>query len=168
LRHAELAERSFVVRLVRQDLSLHRLESRLLRRAARTFAEFAKCTSTSRSARSRRRNGRSRKSWRKIRSIISITCVLSGEARSFPRRLAGSRFNPLPVGARTFPGRRLFGARRRDDLAFCEWLVKKPAVAAIQFSAFYESPPSDQRLIRFWLRQERCHLEQAAERLHAL
>ncbi len=34
LRHAELAARSFVVSLVRQDLSLHRLEGWLLHRAA--------------------------------------------------------------------------------------------------------------------------------------
>ena len=56
----------------------------------------------------------------------------------------------------------------RDDLAFCEWLVKEGGVAAIPISAFYESPPAEQRLIRFCFAKSDATLEQAAERLRAL
>ena len=70
------------------------------------------------------------------------------------------------------PTRRLVelgvGCDDRDDLAFCEWLVKEGGVAAIPISAFYESPPADQRLIRFCFAKSDATLEQAAERLRAL
>ena len=56
----------------------------------------------------------------------------------------------------------------RDDLAFCEWLIKQAGVAAIPISAFYETPPADQRLVRFCFAKNDTTLEQAAERLRAL
>jgi methionine aminotransferase len=55
-----------------------------------------------------------------------------------------------------------------DDLAFCEWLVKQGGVAAIPISAFYETPPAGQRLVRFCFAKSDATLEQAAARLKGL
>ena len=51
------------------------------------------------------------------------------------------------------------------DMEFCRWLVREGGVAAIPLSAFYESPPADQRLVRFCFAKSDSILEQAAERL---
>jgi methionine aminotransferase len=82
--------------------------------------------------------------------------------------LAGSKFRPLPVGGAYFQVVDYSALDGRDDLAFCEWLVKEGGIAAIPISAFYESPPVDQRLIRFCFAKSDATLEQAAERLRAL
>jgi methionine aminotransferase len=52
----------------------------------------------------------------------------------------------------------------KDDLTFCEWLIREAGVAAIPVSAFYESPPGS-RLIRFCFAKSDATLEAAAERL---
>jgi len=82
--------------------------------------------------------------------------------------LAGSKFRLPPVGGAYFQIADYSALDDRDDLAFCEWLVKEAGVAAIPISAFYESPPQDQRLIRFCFAKSDATLEQAAERLRAL
>ena len=82
--------------------------------------------------------------------------------------LSGSKFRPLPVGGAYFQVVDYSALDGRDDLAFCEWLVKEGGVAAIPISAFYESPPPDQRLIRFCFAKSDATLEEAAKRLRAL
>jgi methionine aminotransferase len=82
--------------------------------------------------------------------------------------LAGSKFRLPPVGGAYFQIADYSALDDRDDLAFCEWLVKEAGVAAIPISAFYESPPQDQRLIRFCFAKSDATLAQAAERLRAL
>ncbi|MEO7917335.1 MAG: pyridoxal phosphate-dependent aminotransferase [Dokdonella sp.] len=51
------------------------------------------------------------------------------------------------------------------DMEFCRWLVSEVGVAAIPLSAFYESPPPEQRLIRLCFAKSDQILEQAAHRL---
>ncbi|HEY0180826.1 MAG TPA: pyridoxal phosphate-dependent aminotransferase [Dokdonella sp.] len=82
--------------------------------------------------------------------------------------LAGSKFRPLPVGGAYFQVVDYAALDDRDDLAFCEWLVEHAGVAAIPISAFYESPPPQQRLIRFCFAKSDATLAAAAERLRAL
>ena len=50
-------------------------------------------------------------------------------------------------------------------MEFCRWLVREGGVAAIPLSAFYDSPPPEQRLVRFCFAKSDSVLEQAAERL---
>jgi methionine aminotransferase len=52
----------------------------------------------------------------------------------------------------------------KDDLTFCEWLIREAGVAAIPVSAFYETPPNS-RLIRFCFAKSEETLTAAAERL---
>ena len=52
----------------------------------------------------------------------------------------------------------------KDDLNFCEWLVREAGVAAIPVSAFYETPPNA-RLIRLCFAKSDDTLVAAAERL---
>ena len=82
--------------------------------------------------------------------------------------LAGSKFELLPVGGAYFQVADYSALSDKDDLSFCEWLVRNGGVAAIPISAFYESPPPEQRLVRFCFAKSDAVLVQAAERLVAL
>ncbi|MEP7044367.1 MAG: pyridoxal phosphate-dependent aminotransferase [Dokdonella sp.] len=82
--------------------------------------------------------------------------------------LTGTKFKLLPVAGAYFQVVDYSALSDRDDLAFCEWLIKEAGVAAIPISAFYESPPEQQRLIRFCFAKNDATLAQAAERLQAL
>ncbi|WP_300618835.1 pyridoxal phosphate-dependent aminotransferase [Dokdonella sp.] len=86
----------------------------------------------------------------------------------FRELLAGSRFRLLPVAGAYFQVADYSAISDADDLAFCEWLIKQGGVAAIPLSAFYETPPEGQRLVRFCFAKNDATLEQAAERLRAL
>lgn len=55
-----------------------------------------------------------------------------------------------------------------DDVAMCEWLVRERGVAAIPVSVFYETPPANQKLIRFCFAKDDDTLQQAAGRLSTL
>lgn len=82
--------------------------------------------------------------------------------------LARSRFRLLPVSGAYFQIADYSQLSKTDDLSFCEWLAKEGGVAAIPVSAFYETPPEGQRLIRFCFAKNDATLEQAAARLKAL
>ena len=71
----------------------------------------------------------------------------------------------LPVGGAYFQVADYSAMSEADDLAFCEWLIREGGVAAIPISAFYESPPQGQRLIRFCFAKSDATLVAAAERL---
>ena len=74
----------------------------------------------------------------------------------------------LPVGGAYFQVADYSKLSDKDDLSFCEWLVRNGGVAAIPISAFYETPPPEQRLVRFCFAKSDAVLVQAAERLVAL
>jgi methionine transaminase len=99
---------------------------------------------------------------------LDLPAFYQAKRDRFAGLLAASRFGLLPVGGSYFQVVDYSAIDDRDDLAFCEWLVKQAGVAAIPISAFYESPPPDQRLIRFCFAKSDATLEQAAERLRAL
>ncbi|MEO7433644.1 MAG: pyridoxal phosphate-dependent aminotransferase [Dokdonella sp.] len=86
----------------------------------------------------------------------------------FRELLAGSKFTLRPVAGAYFQVADYSALSDADDLAFCEWLATHGGVAAIPLSAFYETPPSGQRLIRFCFAKNDATLEQAATRLRAL
>jgi len=82
----------------------------------------------------------------------------------FRALLADSNFKLLPVGGAYFQLADYSAISDKDDLNFCEWLVREAGVAAIPVSAFYENPP-DAKLIRFCFAKSDETLVAAAERL---
>ena len=99
---------------------------------------------------------------------LELPAFYQAKRDRFRALLAGSKFRLLPVGGAYFQVADYSALDDRDDLAFCEWLIRHAGVAAIPISAFYETPPADQRLIRFCFAKSDATLEQAAERLRVL
>ena len=169
LRHAELAERSFVVSSFGKTFHCTGWKVGYCIAPRALSAEFRKvhqyltfCTFTP-------------AQWafadileKDPQHYLDLPAFYQAKRDRFRELLAGSRFKALPVGGAYFQVVDYSALDDRDDLAFCEWLVKEGGVAAIPISAFYESPPADQRLIRFCFAKSDTTLEQAAERLHAL
>jgi methionine aminotransferase len=169
LRHAELAERSFVVSSFGKTYHCTGWKVGYCVAPRALSAEFRKvhqyltfCTFTP-----------AQVAFAEIlekdpQHYLDLPAFYQKKRDRFRDLLAGSRFRPLPVGGAYFQVVDYSALDGRDDLAFCEWLVKEGGVAAIPISAFYESPPADQRLIRFCFAKSDATLEQAAERLRAL
>ncbi|HUD43498.1 MAG TPA: pyridoxal phosphate-dependent aminotransferase [Dokdonella sp.] len=86
----------------------------------------------------------------------------------FRALLDGSRFRLLPVAGAYFQVVDYSALSDEDDVAYCRRLVREAGVAAIPVSAFYETPPAASRLIRFCFAKTDAVLEQAAERLRGL
>src|SRR5215471_11383819 len=82
----------------------------------------------------------------------------------FRSLLGASRFKLLPVGGAYFQLVDYSAISDKDDLNFCEWLIREAGVAAIPVSAFYESPPNA-RIVRFCFAKNDDTLGAAAERL---
>ena len=99
---------------------------------------------------------------------LDLPAFYQAKRDRFRELLAGTKFTLLPVAGAYFQVVDYSALSDRDDLAFCEWLIKQAGVAAIPISAFYETPPAEQRLIRFCFAKNDATLEQAAERLRAL
>jgi methionine transaminase len=85
----------------------------------------------------------------------------------FRELLAPTRFQLLPVSGAYFQLVDYSAISDKDDLNFCEWLVREAGVAAIPVSAFYETAP-DARIIRFCFAKSDATLAAAAERLARL
>jgi methionine aminotransferase len=83
---------------------------------------------------------------------------------SFRALLAPSKLTLLPVKGAYFQLVDYSTISQKDDLNFCEWLVREAGVAAIPVSAFYETPPNA-RLIRLCFAKGDETLSAAAERL---
>lgn len=84
----------------------------------------------------------------------------------FRALMADSRLRLLPVAGAYFQLVDYSAiAPEKNDLQFCDWLVREVGVAAIPLSVFYQNPPPQQRLIRFCFAKSDSILEQAAARL---
>ncbi|MFI4969931.1 MAG: pyridoxal phosphate-dependent aminotransferase [Lysobacterales bacterium] len=99
---------------------------------------------------------------------LDLPAFYQAKRDRFRSLLAGSKFRLPPVAGAYFQIADYSALSAADDLAFCEWLAKAGGVAAIPISAFYEEPPAGQRLIRFCFAKNDATLEQAAARLNAL
>jgi len=83
--------------------------------------------------------------------------------------LATSKLRLLPVAGAYFQLADFSAiAPEKNDLQFCDWLVREVGVAAIPLSVFYRDPPTAQRLIRFCFAKSDHILEQAAIKLRRL
>ncbi|GAA0724179.1 pyridoxal phosphate-dependent aminotransferase [Dokdonella soli] len=99
---------------------------------------------------------------------LDLPAFYQAKRDHFCHLLDGSRFKLLPVGGAYFQVADYSALSDVDDLAFCEWLAREGGVAAIPLSAFYESPPAGQRLIRFCFAKNNETLQHAASRLKVL
>jgi len=82
--------------------------------------------------------------------------------------LASSRFTLLPCEGTYFQLLDYSTISDLDDVTFCEWLIDRVGVAAIPVSVFYQQPPKDQRIIRLCFAKEESTLLEAARRLSEL
>jgi methionine aminotransferase len=98
---------------------------------------------------------------------LDLPAFYQAKRDRFRELLAPSRLRLLPVGGAYFQLVDYSALSDKDDLNFCEWLVREASVAAIPVSAFYETPPQA-RLIRFCFAKNDATLEAAAARLAAL
>ena len=169
LRHAELAERSFVVSSFGKTYHCTGWKVGYCVAPRALSAEFRKvhqyltfCTFTP-------------AQWalaeileKDPQHYLDLPAFYQGKRDRFRDLLAGSRFRLLPVGGAYFQVADYSALSDADDLAFCEWLAKEGGVAAIPISAFHETPPAAQRLVRFCFAKTDATLEQAAARLRAL
>ena len=99
---------------------------------------------------------------------LDLPAFYQAKRDRFRELLVGSKFKLLPVGGAYFQVADYSALSDRDDLAFCEWLAREGRVAAIPISAFYETPAAGQRLIRFCFAKSDATLEQAASHLRVL
>jgi len=169
LRHAELAERSFVVSSFGKTYHTTGWKVGYCVAPRALSAEFRKvhqyltfCTFTP-----------AQVAFAEIlehdpQHYLDLPAFYQAKRDRFRELLAGTKFKLLPVAGAYFQVVDYSSLSDRDDLAFCEWLIKEAGVAAIPISAFYESPPPEQRLIRFCFAKSDATLMQAAERLQAL
>lgn len=99
---------------------------------------------------------------------LDLPAFYQAKRDHFRNLLEGSKLRLLPVGGAYFQVADYSAMSEADDLAFCEWLIREGGVAAIPISAFYESPPAGQRLIRFCFAKSDETLQAAAARLKVL
>jgi methionine aminotransferase len=169
LRHAELAERSFVVSSFGKTYHCTGWKVGYAIAPRALSAEFRKvhqyltfCTFTPAQV------ALAEILEKDPQHYLDLPAFYQAKRDRFRDLLAGSKFRLLPVGGAYFQIADYSELSNADDLAFCEWLAKDGGVAAIPISAFYENPPADQRLIRFCFAKNDATLEQAATRLRAL
>jgi methionine aminotransferase len=97
---------------------------------------------------------------------LQLPAFYQARRDDFRELLKTSRLQLLPVGGTYF---QLADYRAiapdKTDVQFCDWLVREKGVAAIPLSAFYQSPPPEQRLIRFCFAKSDMILQKAAARL---
>jgi methionine aminotransferase len=99
---------------------------------------------------------------------LELPAFYQARREYFRELLADTPFRLLPVSGAYFQLVDYSVISDKDDFGFCEWLVANAGVAAIPVSAFYESPPTGMRLIRFCFAKSDEVLGAAAERLRAL
>lgn len=95
---------------------------------------------------------------------LDLPAFYQAKRDRFRELLAPTRFTLLPVGGAYFQLVDYSAISEQDDLNFSEWLVREAGVAAIPVSAFYESAP-DARIVRFCFAKSDATLAAAAERL---
>jgi methionine aminotransferase len=97
---------------------------------------------------------------------VDLPAFYQARRDRFRELLAGSRLRLLPVAGAYFQLADFSAiAPDKDDIQFCQWLVREVGVAAIPLSVFYRQPPAGQRLVRFCFAKSDAILEQAAPKL---
>ncbi len=95
---------------------------------------------------------------------LDLPAFYQAKRDRFRHMLMRTRLVALPVPGGYFQLVDYSAIRDVDDLNFCDWLVREAGVAAIPLSPFYESPP-DAHLVRLCFAKNEATLEAAVERL---
>ncbi len=95
---------------------------------------------------------------------LDLPAFYQAKRDRFRKMLTRTRLVALPVPGGYFQLVDYSAIRDVDDLNFCDWLVREAGVAAIPLSPFYESPP-DAHLVRLCFAKNEATLEAAVERL---
>jgi methionine aminotransferase len=99
---------------------------------------------------------------------LGLPAFYQAKRDRFRALLADTRFTLPRVDGAYFQLADYSAINELDDVAFCRWLTVEKGVAAIPLSPFYQSPPRDQRLIRFCFAKSDATQIAAAERLRTL
>jgi len=95
---------------------------------------------------------------------LELPAFYQAKRDRFRQLLAPSRFTLLDVPGGYFQLVDYSAIRDEDDLAFCKWLVEEGGVAAIPLTPFCETPPGT-RLLRLCFAKSDATMDAAAERL---
>ncbi|MGV3592768.1 MAG: methionine aminotransferase [Gammaproteobacteria bacterium] len=97
---------------------------------------------------------------------VELSAFYQQKRDEFRALLRDSRLRLLPVGGAYFQLADFSAiAPEKNDMEFCDWLVREKGVAAIPLSVFYQTAPQHQRLVRFCFAKNSDTLQRAAERL---
>lgn len=96
---------------------------------------------------------------------LELPAFYQEKREGFRALLAGSRFVLPAVQGAYFQLADYSAISDLDDVAFARWLTIEKGVASIPLSPFYETPPHGQRLIRFCFAKSDATQRAAAERL---
>lgn len=165
LRHAELAERSFVVGSFGKTFHCTGWKVGYAMAPAALTAEFRKvhqfltfCTFHPAQV------ALAKALEKDPQHVAELPGFYQARRDRFQGLLKDTRFQLRPVHGSYFQVADYSAYSTEDDRSFCHRMVKEVGVAAIPLSAFYETTP-DARLIRFCFAKTDATLEAAAERL---
>jgi methionine aminotransferase len=99
---------------------------------------------------------------------LELAGFYQGKRDLFGRLLAASPFRLLPTSGSYFQLAEYSAVSDRPDREFAAWLTREHGVAVIPVSVFYETPPPEQRIIRFCFAKNDATLHQAAQRLEGV
>lgn len=99
------------------------------------------------------------------RHHLELPAFYEAKRDGFRALLADTRFVLPPVRGAYFQLADYSAISDLDDVAFARWLTIEKGVASIPLSPFYETPPAGQRLVRFCFAKSDATQQAAAERL---
>ncbi|MBB5208332.1 pyridoxal phosphate-dependent aminotransferase [Chiayiivirga flava] len=96
---------------------------------------------------------------------LELPAFYREKREGFRALLADTRFELPPVQGAYFQLADYSAISDDDDVTFARWLTTEKGVASIPLSPFYQTPPSGQRLVRFCFAKSDATQQAAAERL---
>ncbi|MGI9146528.1 MAG: methionine aminotransferase [Chloroflexota bacterium] len=102
------------------------------------------------------------------RHHLDLPAFYAARRDRFRDLIGESRFALLPVAGAYFQVVDYSAIADCDDVSFCEWLVREKGVAGIPVSVFYDAAPADLKLVRFCFAKTEATLSQAGQRLSSV
>jgi methionine aminotransferase len=99
---------------------------------------------------------------------LNLPAFYAARRDRFKALIGDSRFRLLPVAGAYFQVADYSAIADCDDVSFCEWLVRDKGVAGVPVSVFYDAPPAELKLVRFCFAKTEETLGAAGERLRAV
>lgn len=96
---------------------------------------------------------------------LNLPSLYRAKRDHFRDLLTNSRLDLLPVPGGYFQLADYSAIDDRDDVTFCQWLVREHGVVGIPLAPFYRDPPTGTHLLRLCFAKNDATLAAAAERL---